>query len=72
MNVTAARGLAEVVKSNLGPKGTMKMLVGGAGQIKITKDGKVLLDEMVQIATTRKMNMGKPTKKKSPFLSCIQ
>jgi T-complex protein 1 subunit zeta len=31
---------------DLGPRGTLKMLVGGAGQIKITKDGKVLLYEM--------------------------
>ena len=29
-----------------GPRGTLKMLVGGAGQIKITKDGRVLLHEM--------------------------
>lgn len=34
------------MKSNLGPKGTLKMLVGGAGQIKLTKDGNVLLHEM--------------------------
>jgi len=46
MNINAARGLQEVMKSNLGPKGTLKMLVGGAGQIKITKDGHVLLNEM--------------------------
>jgi len=25
INISAARGLAEVLKSNLGPKGTMKM-----------------------------------------------
>ena len=30
--------VAQVMKSNLGPRGTLKMLVGGAGQIKITKD----------------------------------
>jgi T-complex protein 1 subunit zeta len=30
----------------LGPRGTLKMLVGGAGQIKVTKDGNVLLHEM--------------------------
>ena len=44
-------GLQDVMKSNLGPKGTLKMylnifkfrLVGGAGQIKLTKDGNVLL-----------------------------
>jgi hypothetical protein len=37
----------EVLKSNLGPRGTLKMLVSGAGDIKITKDGAVLLHEMV-------------------------
>jgi len=46
MNIQAAKGLQAVLKTNLGPKGTMKMLVGGAGQVKLTKDGKVLLDEM--------------------------
>ncbi|KAJ1985258.1 T-complex protein 1 subunit zeta [Dimargaris verticillata] len=46
MNITAAIGLQDVLKSNLGPKGTIKMLVDGAGGIKITKDGKVLLSEM--------------------------
>jgi T-complex protein 1 subunit zeta len=46
VNVAAARGLQNVVKTNLGPRGTLKMLVGGAGQIKITKDGNVLLHEM--------------------------
>ena len=46
MNINAAMGLSEVMKSNLGPKGTLKMLVGGAGQIKLTKDGNVLLHEM--------------------------
>jgi len=46
VNVSAARGLQSVLKTNLGPRGTLKMLVGGAGQIKITKDGRVLLHEM--------------------------
>lgn len=31
---------------HIGPRGTLKMLVDGAGQIKMTKDGKVLLSEM--------------------------
>jgi len=35
-----------VLRTNLGPKGTMKMLVSGAGDIKITKDGNILLHEM--------------------------
>ncbi|KAI5475602.1 chaperonin-containing t-complex zeta subunit, Cct6 [Pseudohyphozyma bogoriensis] len=46
INVTGALGLANVVKSNLGPRGTLKMLVDGSGQLKLTKDGKVLLSEM--------------------------
>lgn len=46
VNVAAARGLQAVLRTNLGPRGTLKMLVGGAGQIKITKDGNVLLHEM--------------------------
>ena len=46
VNTSAARGLQSVLKSNLGPRGTLKMLVGGAGQIKLTKDGAVLLKEM--------------------------
>merc|ERR1711935_1235010 len=46
ININAAKGLQEVLKSNLGPKGTIKMLVGGAGQVKLTKDGAVLLHEM--------------------------
>jgi T-complex protein 1 subunit zeta len=46
VNCNAARGLQDVMKTNLGPRGTLKMLVGGAGQIKITKDGRVLLYEM--------------------------
>ncbi|CAH7690255.1 chaperonin Cpn60/TCP-1 family [Phakopsora pachyrhizi] len=46
VNITGAIGLANVVKSNLGPRGTIKMLVDGAGNIKMTKDGKVLLSEM--------------------------
>jgi len=46
VNMSGARGIQDVLKTNLGPKGTMKMLVGGAGDIKITKDGNVLLHEM--------------------------
>jgi len=46
VNMGGAKGIQDVLKTNLGPKGTMKMLVGGAGDIKITKDGNVLLHEM--------------------------
>lgn len=46
VNISGATGIQDVMKSNLGPKGTMKMLVSGSGDIKITKDGNVLLHEM--------------------------
>lgn len=46
MNINAGEGLQDVLKSNLGPSGTIKMLVDGAGAIKLTKDGAVLLKEM--------------------------
>jgi T-complex protein 1 subunit zeta len=46
VNISAAKGIQDVLKTNLGPKGTMKMLVSGSGDIKITKDGNVLLHEM--------------------------
>lgn len=46
VNIAAAQGLQEVLSSNLGPKGTLKLLVDGAGLLKLTKDGKVLLTEM--------------------------
>ncbi len=39
VNTAGAVGLANVVKSNLGPRGTIKMLVDGSGQIKMTKVG---------------------------------
>ena len=31
MNINAAKGLLDVMKTNLGPRGTIKMLVGGSG-----------------------------------------
>jgi T-complex protein 1 subunit zeta len=46
VNISAGEGLQKVLASNLGPRGTLKMLVDGAGGIKLTKDGSVLLKEM--------------------------
>uniref|UniRef100_A0A2K6PSZ1 Chaperonin containing TCP1 subunit 6A n=1 Tax=Rhinopithecus roxellana TaxID=61622 RepID=A0A2K6PSZ1_RHIRO len=46
VNISAARGLQEVLRTNLGPKGTVKMLLSGAGEIELTKDDNVLLHEM--------------------------
>ncbi|KAF2400027.1 T-complex protein 1 zeta subunit [Trichodelitschia bisporula] len=46
VNISAGEGLQQVLASNLGPTGTLKMLVDGSGGIKLTKDGSVLLREM--------------------------
>jgi T-complex protein 1 subunit zeta len=46
VNSAAAVGLLNVLCTNLGPTGTLKLLVGGAGQLKLTKDGVTLLKEM--------------------------
>jgi T-complex protein 1 subunit zeta len=46
MNINAGKGLQDVLRSNLGPRGTLKMLVGGSGDVKLTKDGNTLLQEM--------------------------
>ena len=46
ISICAAKGLKDIIKSNLGPDGTMKMLVTGSGDIKLSKDGSFLLNEM--------------------------
>ena len=45
-NITAARIVAEAVKSALGPKGMDKMLVDSFGDVTITSDGHTILKEM--------------------------
>jgi chaperonin GroEL (HSP60 family) len=45
-NITAAKVVAEAVKSSLGPKGMDKMLVDGLGDGTITSDGATILKEM--------------------------
>ena len=45
-NMTAARIVAEVVKSTLGPRGMDKMLVDSLGDVTVTNDGATVLDEI--------------------------
>jgi len=45
-NIMAARAVAEIVRSSLGPRGMDKMLVDSLGDITITNDGATILDEM--------------------------
>jgi thermosome len=45
-NISAARAVADAVRSTLGPKGMDKMLVDSMGDVTITNDGVTILDEM--------------------------
>ncbi|MBU0959621.1 MAG: TCP-1/cpn60 chaperonin family protein [Nanoarchaeota archaeon] len=70
-NILAARMVAEVVKTTLGPKGMDKMLVSPTGEIIVTNDGVTILDEMqiehpaakmmVEIAKTQESEVGDGT-----------
>ncbi|MDP7081320.1 MAG: TCP-1/cpn60 chaperonin family protein, partial [Candidatus Undinarchaeales archaeon] len=46
MNILAARTVAEVVRTTLGPKGMDKMLVDTLGDVIVTNDGVTILGEM--------------------------
>jgi len=70
-NILAARMVAEMVKTTLGPKGMDKMLVSPSGEIIITNDGVTILEEMqiehpaakmmVDIARTQDSEVGDGT-----------
>jgi thermosome len=45
-NISAARAVAEAVRSTLGPKGMDKMLVDSLGDVTVTNDGVTILEEM--------------------------
>ena len=56
VNIMAARAVAEIVRSSLGPRGMDKMLVDSLGDITITNDGATILDEMdVQHPAAKRM-----------------
>jgi thermosome len=70
-NIMAARIVADVVKTTLGPKGMDKMLVDSTGEITVTNDGVTILEEMeiehpaakmmVEIAKTQESEVGDGT-----------
>lgn len=45
-NITAAKTIAEIVRTSLGPRGMDKMLVDPLGDVTITNDGATILKEM--------------------------
>ncbi len=70
-NIQAARAVAEIVKTTLGPKGMDKMLVSPTNDIIVTNDGVTILEEMqiehpaakmmVEIAKTQESEVGDGT-----------
>jgi len=70
-NITAAKAVADAVRTTLGPKGMDKMLVDSIGDIVITNDGVTILEEMeiehpaakmmVEIAKTQNEEVGDGT-----------
>ncbi|MFA6974275.1 MAG: thermosome subunit alpha, partial [Parcubacteria group bacterium] len=70
-NILAAKMVAEIVKTTLGPKGMDKMLVSPTNDIIITNDGVTILEEMqiehpaakmmVEIARTQETEVGDGT-----------
>jgi thermosome len=46
MNITAAKVLAGIVRTTLGPKGMDKMLVNSLGDVTVTNDGATIMGEM--------------------------
>lgn len=70
-NILAAKMVAEIVKTTLGPKGMDKMLVSPTNDITVTNDGVTILEEMqiehpaarmmVEIAKTQETEVGDGT-----------
>ena len=54
-HILAARAVASIVKTPLGPRGLDKILVGPDGDITITNDGATILKQMEVIHPTAKM-----------------
>jgi T-complex protein 1 subunit zeta len=46
ITIAAGKGLQDIMKTNFGPHGSLKLLVNRSGEIKLTKEGSVLLREM--------------------------
>lgn len=70
-NIMAAKVVADIVKTTLGPKGMDKMLVDADGNITVTNDGVTILEEMeidhpaakmmVEISKTQEKEVGDGT-----------
>ena len=54
-NITAAKGVADAVRTSLGPKGMDKMIKTGDGNVTITNDGATILKKIEVMHPVAKM-----------------
>lgn len=54
-NITAAKAVANAVRTSLGPKGMDKMIQSGDGSVTITNDGATILKQMQVLHPAAKM-----------------
>ena len=54
-NIIAAKALADIVRTSLGPKGMDKMIRDSKGEVTITNDGATILKQLQVVHPTAKM-----------------
>jgi T-complex protein 1 subunit delta len=54
-NIAAAKAVADVIRTSLGPMGMDKMIQDGKGEVLITNDGATILKQMDVVHPTAKM-----------------
>ena len=68
-NFNAAKLVAEIIRSSLGPRGMDKMLVDSLGDVTITNDGATILKEIVNTKGNNLNNVG-TANSVSSIISC--
>lgn len=54
-NITASKGISDVVRTSLGPRGMDKMIQDSRGEVLITNDGATIMKQMEVVHPTAKM-----------------
>lgn len=54
-NITAAKAVANTLRTSLGPRGMDKMIISGSGEVVITNDGATILAQMQLIHPAAKI-----------------
>jgi T-complex protein 1 subunit delta len=54
-NITAAKSVADAIRTSLGPKGMDKMIINSRGEVVISNDGATILKQMEVLHPTAKM-----------------